>query len=132
MKTKTIKHILNFRASPSEIYKIFMNSDKHTKLLGRESLISNKIGGKFSIYGGYIDGINLELEQDKKIIQKWRAKEKGWPPNQYSKVSILIKSIPNGSQVEFTQFGVPETCYELFNRDWHTFYWNPMEKMFIG
>jgi len=130
MKTKTLTHTVIFKTTPHKIYEIFMDSDRHSGLLGRESIVGREVGDKISIYGNYIDGVNLELEPDKKIVQKWRAKEKGWSKDHFSKVTILIEPCREGSLVKFTQSGVPEECYEVFDRDWYVFYWDPMKEKF--
>ena len=75
IKTRTIEQTVVVNASPHEIYEILMDSEKHSKLVGSKCDISRQVGGKFSIYDGYIDGINIELVQDKKIVQDWRGEE---------------------------------------------------------
>ena len=61
MKTKTIRQSASFKTSPHEVYEMLMDSRKHTKFTGEKASISRKIGGKFSAYAGYIDGVNLDL-----------------------------------------------------------------------
>ena len=74
MKTKTISQtVIITSASPHELYEIFMDEKKHAKLVNSTAKISRKIGEGFEIYDGYIDGTNIELIQDKKIVQNWRG-----------------------------------------------------------
>ncbi|MBM2832567.1 MAG: YndB domain-containing protein, partial [Dehalococcoidia bacterium] len=59
-----------------------MDSRKHAKFTGDSATISREIGGKFTAYGDYAEGINLELVPDKKVVQSWRGSD--WPEGHYS------------------------------------------------
>jgi len=127
MKTKTIKHSITIKATAHEIYEALMDSRKHSKFSGSKAVISKKIGGRFTAYDGYIDGINLELIPDKKIVQSWRASD--WPQGHYSEVTYLLTEVENGTNLEFTQSGVPAQFYDDISQGWHDFYWKPMKEM---
>jgi len=47
-----------------------MDADKHSKLTGSEVTIDRNIGSEFSVYSGDIQGVNLELVPDHKIVQR--------------------------------------------------------------
>ena len=83
IKTKTIEQSVSIKASPQEVYEAFMDSKKHSKFTESKARISREIGGKFSIFEGDLEGKNLELIQDKKIVQSWRSNEEGWPKTHY-------------------------------------------------
>jgi activator of HSP90 ATPase len=89
MNTKTIRQSVTFRAMPHEVYEVIMNSKKHSELTGSQARIDNKVGGKFSIYDGDIEGVNLELVPDQKIVQSWRYSD--WPEGHYSTVTFALK-----------------------------------------
>jgi activator of HSP90 ATPase len=101
MKTKKIKQTVTFKSPPSEIYELLMESEKHSIITGAEAKISRKVGGKISAYEGYITGKNVELVEDKKIVQKWRASD--WPDGHYSEVTFELKKIKSGTKLIFTQ-----------------------------
>ncbi len=65
---KTIRQTVTFKASPHEVYEALMNSRRHAKFSGGKARLSRKVGGKFTAYDGYIEGTNLELAPDKKIV----------------------------------------------------------------
>jgi len=81
MKTRTIRQQVTFKASPHELYELLMDEKKHGQFTRSRTTISRKVGGKISSGDGYIDGINLELVPDKKIVQSWRASD--WPEGHY-------------------------------------------------
>ena len=125
-----IEQTIVLNATPHEIYEILMDSEKHSKLVDSKCDISRQVGGKFSIYDGYIDGTNIELVQDKKIVQDWRGEEDCWPKEHYSRLTIQLEETEGGTQLKLVQSGVPEECYEDFNQGWYDFYWEPLKKLF--
>ena len=127
MKTKTIRQSAKFKASPHEVYEALMDSRKHSKFTDGKASISRRIGGKFTAYDGYIEGINLELVSDKKIVQSWRGSD--WPEGHYSKATFMLRKVEGGTQLTFTQTEVPEDQYDSISQGWRDYYWKPMKKM---
>jgi len=127
MKTATIKQSATFKASPHEVYEALMDSRKHSKFTDSKANISRRIGGKFTAYDGYIEGVNLELVPDEKIVQSWRGSD--WPDGHYSKAIFALKKVEGGTRLTFTQTDVPEDQYESISQGWRDYYWKPMKKM---
>ncbi len=127
METRTIRQSLTFEATPHEVYEILMDSKKHAELVGAEAQISREAGGKFTVYGGEIEGVTLELVPDRKIVQSWRYSD--WPQGHYSRATFSMKEVPGGARLTFTQTGVPEEHYEDIRQGWHDYYWRPLKKM---
>lgn len=130
MDTKTIRQSVTFKAKPHEIYEVLMDVDKHSKLTGSEVTIDRNIGSEFSVYSGDIQGINLELVPDKKIVQSWRYSD--WPEGHYSKATFSLKEVPDGTRLTFTQTGVPDKFYEDIKQGWKDYYWEPMKMLWAN
>ena len=127
MKTKTIRQSVTFKTSPHVVYEMLMDSRKHAKFTGEKARISRKIGEKFTAYAGYINGVNLDLVPNKKIVQSWRGSD--WPEGHYSKVTFSLQRAKNGTRLTFRQSGVPEEHYKGINQGWRDHYWKPMREM---
>ena len=127
MKTKTLQQKVSFRASPTEVYEMLMDSGKHRSLSGMPAKISKKVGGRFTAWGSHITGFNLALLPGRKIVQAWRAT--GWWPDHYSIAIFDIKKIRGGSRLEFTQIGIPPHRYSGHYRGWIEAYWTPMKEI---
>ncbi len=127
MKTKTINQTVTFNATPHEVYEMLMDSKKHAELVGASARITKKVGAKFSIYDGEIEGENLELVPDKKIVQSWRYND--WPESHFSKATFLLEESGGGTKLTFTQTDVPENKYEDVAQGWHDYYWQPMKEI---
>lgn len=130
MKTKTIIQKIEFKASPHEIYEALMDEKKHAKFTGAKAKISREVGGKFEIYDAGINGKNIELIPDQKIVQDWHCETEGWPEGHYSRLTISLKKSTNGAMLEIIQTGVPEESYDDISSGWAEYYWEPMKKMF--
>jgi len=130
MKTKTVRQSVTFKTSPHVIYEMLMDSRKHAKFTGGKAGISRKVGGKFNACDGYIDGVNLELVPDKKIVQSWRGSD--WPEGHYSRVTYSLKKVENGTRLTFRQSGVPADHCKNIGQGWHDFYWKPMKEALAG
>jgi activator of HSP90 ATPase len=127
MDTKNIRQTASFKANPHEVYEALMDSKKHSKFSGGKASISRKVGGKISAYDGYIDGVNLDLVPDEKIVQTWRGSD--WPEGHYSTVTFKIEKTPTGSKLTFLHKGVPVEFYEDIKQGWIDWYWKPMKEM---
>lgn len=130
MRTKTIRQTINFKAKPLEVYEILMDEKKHAEITNSEVKMSRKVKGKFSTFGGYCNGYNIELVEGKKIIQAWHFDENEWPEEHFSICTFLFDKTPTGTKLIFSQKGVPVNKYEDIKNGWHEYYWIPI-KQFI-
>ncbi len=127
MKTKTIIQTVKIKAPAHDIYEAFMDSKKHAAFTGAGAKISRKIGGSFSVFDGYSSGKNIELIEDKKIVQSWRAED--WPEDQISKITITLKEAKGITSLGFKQTGVPESFFNDISQGWKEYYWGPLKRM---
>ena len=85
---KTIRQNATIRgATPHDIYETIMDSKKHTKLSGSRTTVSRRVGGAFKV-GHDLEGKNLKLTKDKRIVQSWRAND--WPKGHYSRATFAL------------------------------------------
>jgi activator of HSP90 ATPase len=130
METKTIRQTVTFKASPHEVYEALMDPKKHAEFTGGEAKISRKVGGKFTVFDGYAEGTNVELEPDQKIVQTWRAED--WPAGHYSTATFTFTKAAAGTKLVFNQSGVPADEYDDVAQGWKDYYWKPMKEMLDG
>jgi uncharacterized protein YndB with AHSA1/START domain len=123
METNTIQQTVTFKASPMDVYDMLMDSAKHQSLSGEQAHISPDVGGTFTAWGSHISGFNLALKPGEKIVQAWRAKD--WWPDHYSIAIFDITPVDGGSELRFTQIGVPPHRYAGHYRGWIDTYWTP-------
>lgn len=127
-KRITQKILLN--ATPHEIYEIFMDSKKHSELTESVAKISRKVGGKYSVWEGAISGKNIELIEDKKIVQTWKSDGEDWKKGHYSTITFTFEPTDYGTEINFTHDQIPESAFENVKKGWNTYYWEPLKEMF--
>ena len=127
METKDIRQTVTFKAGAHAVYELLMDAKKHSKLAaGDEVKISRKVGGKFNV-GGYIEGVNIELAPDEKIVQSWRYDD--WPAGHFSKATFSFKEEGGKTKMVFTQKDVPMQFYEDIKQGWIDYYWTPKKEL---
>ncbi len=127
---KTVRQKVTLKASPKKIYALLMDADKHSALIGAPVALESVVGGKLSAWDGAIKGINVELTPGKRIVQMWRSED--WPEGHYSTATFELQPIDGGTQLVFTQTGVPASMYDDIVNGWKSFYWQPMKAALKG
>jgi activator of HSP90 ATPase len=130
MKTKNVHQSVTLKANPKEVYHVLMNSGLHSEIVGSRAVIGSKAGSTFSVWDGGINGYNLALEPNKKIVQAWRAKE--WPKGHYSVAVFELEKTDEGTKLVFDQYGVPDDDYKNITDGWKNYYWAPLKSKFKG
>ena len=127
MKTKNIRQSITIKASPKDVYEAFMDSKEHSMITRARAKISKHIGGHFSAFEGWAQGEIIDLIPDKRIVLTWHADDDGWPKDHYSKITITLHKIKEGTRLTFFQSKIPMTDYKDIKEGWHEHYWNPMK-----
>jgi activator of HSP90 ATPase len=125
MKTITQKIVLN--GSAHEIYEMLMDSDKHAEFTGQEAKISREVGGKIEAFDGWVQGKNLELIPDKKIVQKWRGKD--WEKDVWSKVTFVLNEKESKTELSLKHEDIPDDKVNSVDKGWREHYWDKIEKI---
>jgi activator of HSP90 ATPase len=128
MKTKNVHQTVTLKADPKDVYHALMNSDIQSKITGSKAVIGSKTGSPFSVWDGGINGFNLALDKNKKIVQAWRAEE--WPKGHYSVAVFDLEKTESGTKLVFDQYGVPDDDCKNISDGWKSYYWNSMKSMF--
>jgi activator of HSP90 ATPase len=126
--TTTIRQTVIFKASPLEVYEMIMDSKKHESLSGERAIVSREVGGAFTVWGAHLSGFNLVLRPGEKIVQAWRAHD--WWADHYSTATFELRDVLGGTELRFTQIGVPPHRFDGHSRGWIETYWRPMQDLF--
>src|SRR5215467_16376626 len=125
--TPVIKQSVTLPASPSALFKTFLNAKLHTAMTGMPANISGKAGAKWRAFGGQIWGRNLLIVPNKLIVQSWRSKHfpKGDPD------SILVLAFSGTEQlgrIDLVHVNVSRRDHKGVREGWPKFYWKPWRK----
>jgi activator of HSP90 ATPase len=128
----------SFKATRRQIYEALTDAKKFDQIAhlseamrsmavgAKPAVISNEVGGAFSLFGGYVDGRHLELVPNERIVQAWRSE--GWKAGEYSIVRFALADDTSGTKIVFDHRGFPQGQAEHLAEGWRSNYWEPLEK----
>jgi activator of HSP90 ATPase len=128
LDSSTIHQEVDFTASPQRVYEALLDSKQFTAFSGPPATIDRRVGGEFSLFGGRILGVNVELVPNERIVQAWRPAM--WPAGVYSLVRFELQPRGTGTHLVFDQTGFPAATREHLVTGWDTNYWAPLKKYF--
>jgi len=88
--------------------------------------ISTEVGGAFTLFGGYITGLQIELVRNERLVQVWRAAS--WGPGDFSVVKFVLSDSGAGTQLTFDHRGFPPGRGAVLASGWFGHYWEPLKK----
>jgi activator of HSP90 ATPase len=88
------------------------------------SHIGRRPGAGFSLFGGYVTGLQVELVHDQRIVQVWRAGS--WNPGEYSLAGFVLADQGSGCRLVFDHRGFPPSEAQHLADGWHDNYWQPL------
>lgn len=115
-----------YKTTPERLYTILMDSEQFTKATGAHAKIDACAGGSFSLFSGEIEGMTVELVENKRIVQAWRANT--WNAGEYSIVRFVFKDDGEQSLLVFDHVGFPEEYEEELKGGWEEHYWSRLKK----
>jgi len=118
-----------FKSKPSLLYKAWLDSKMHSDMIGAKANCSNIEGNSFTSLDGYIEGKNIELLENKMIIQSWRTVEFD-ENDEDSLLSIeLIEKEDGNTELILTHTNIPEGQTQ-YKQGWIDNYFIPMKEYF--
>ncbi|GAB4843770.1 hypothetical protein Ancab_013735 [Ancistrocladus abbreviatus] len=133
---KTIRLTEKFSCRAVDIYEILMDENRWKGFTQSNARISREVGGEFSIFDGSVTGRNVDLQQGKLIVQKWRFGS--WPDGIYSTVRLTFdEPEPGVTHIKLVQTDVPEedrygneTVVENTERGWRDLIFHKIRAIF--
>jgi activator of HSP90 ATPase len=127
--TRTSLHDeITLKTSPQRIYELLLNSKQFSALTGAPAEIDPQAGGAFSTFGKLIEGRNIELVPNQRIVQAWRPA--AWEPGLYSIVRFELKPQNSETTIVLDHTGFPEGDFAHLEWGWNSHYWQPLKKSF--
>jgi activator of HSP90 ATPase len=121
-----IEQHVRFATPPQNLYEMYVDSKKHSQSTGAPAKILAKAGGKFTAFGGQLEGKTLFLARGKQIVQVWRASH--WKKEDWSILILDFRKVAGGAQLHLAHIGVPEYDQQGVREGWPKYYWRPWKK----
>jgi activator of HSP90 ATPase len=126
-KITSLHQEIDLKAEPHRVYTILLDSKQFAAFTGgRAATIDPTPGGAFKMFGGMIEGRNVELVPDVRIVQAWRPAS--WDAGVYSIAEFQLKAQAGGTKLILDHKGFPEGDFAHLDPGWHMQYWEPLVK----
>jgi activator of HSP90 ATPase len=113
-------------AAPERIFNVLLDSKQFAAFTGMPATIDPTSGGAFNTFGGLIEGRNVELIPNRRIVQAWRPTS--WDPGVYSIVHFELQAANGGTALVLDHTGFPEGDFDHLDSGWYMRYWDPLKK----
>ncbi len=117
---------VTLQASRQRIYEAILDSKQFSAFSGLPANIDPKPGGAFTMFGGLIEGRNIELAPSTCIVQAWRPSH--WEPCVYSIVRFDLKPQDAATLVVLNHSSFPAGDYDHLYSGWTEHYFDPLKK----
>jgi activator of HSP90 ATPase len=122
----SIHQEVDFKTTPSRIYEVLLDAKQFSAFTKDTAEIQPQPGGAFKLFGGRIEGRNIELVPNQRIVQAWRPAD--WPAGVYSVVKFELVARGSGARIILDHTGFTEDKWRGLNEGWPIRYWDPLRK----
>ncbi|OWA54256.1 Activator of 90 kDa heat shock protein ATPase-like protein 1 [Hypsibius exemplaris] len=117
-----------FHCTAEDIYRAFTLKEMVQAFTRSNVVLEAEKGGKFSLFNGMVEGSFVELEKNKKIVQRWRFTS--WPAAHYSLVTLRFDQTESGTMITMDQTGIPSNDFIRTKDGWKRYYWDSLKVTF--
>eukprot|EP01118_Nematostelium_gracile_P010469 TRINITY_DN360_c0_g1_i1.p1 TRINITY_DN360_c0_g1~~TRINITY_DN360_c0_g1_i1.p1 ORF type:complete len:347 (-),score=90.34 TRINITY_DN360_c0_g1_i1:4-1044(-) len=117
-----------FMCRPVDLFEALIDVNRVRAYAGGDAQVSRDKGGAFFLFGGSVQGQNIEIEYPKRIVQKWRFST--WPEGLFSTVTIVLEEKDGKTICKLTQAGVPSEDKERTEKGWSENFWKRIKGIF--
>jgi len=109
-------------APPEDLYRALVTPATIQLWTGEPAEMSEEAGTEFSLWSDSISGMNLEIEENKKIVQEWYFGEQ----EAASIVTIILHPNKKGTDVELKHTNIPDEAYDDIVEGWNEAYFGAL------
>lgn len=121
VNTVTLTETYEFTTSADQLYLAFVDPQRVAAFTrAPPTTFEPKEGGKFSLFGGNVEGVFKVLEKDSKIVQDWRLAD--WPKGHFSTLTLVFDQGTDSTNLRLTWNGVPVGQEEVTKRNFGEYY----------
>jgi activator of HSP90 ATPase len=124
---KNYKRYFTLTAEPKDVYNALTNQRMLEIWTGESAQMEAVPNTEFSLWDGSISGINLEFEENKKIVQQWFFEGQ----EEASIVTFLIHPHKKGTSVELNHINIPDEAFDNISEGWEEDYFGALQELFI-
>ena len=131
----SIHHEAVIKASPGQIYEYLTSGEIFAEATEMPAQVSDREGEPFSLFGGRVEGRQIELVPGERVVQAWRfgsAHPDAWEPGLYSIVRFTLRPEGNATRFVIDHNGIPPEWRDHIRSGYPDFYESPLTRYFGG
>jgi uncharacterized protein YndB with AHSA1/START domain len=116
-------------ASVERVFRAWLDAEEHARMTGSPATSEPFVGGRFTAWDGYIEGVHVAIDQNRRIVQTWRSSD--FPEDhESSRLEVVFEGAADGTLVTVHHSQLPEGQGAGFEAGWRDYYFNPMKRYF--
>ena len=122
-------------ATPQAVYEVLTDGQKFAAATGMPAQLSDREGEAFTLFGGRVEGRQIELVPGQRIVQAWRfgaTHPSEWDAGVYSVVRFTLSGQQDGTRFIIDHAGVPPEWHDHISTGYPSFYQQPLERYFAA
>jgi activator of HSP90 ATPase len=116
-------------AAPEQVYAVLTDGAKFAAATGMPAQLSDREGEAFTLFGGRVEGRQIELVPGRRVVQAWRfgaAHPEPWDAGVYSVVRFALTSQGDATKFVIDHEGVPPEAEQRIATAYPSFYQGPL------
>jgi activator of HSP90 ATPase len=122
-------------AAPEQVYAVLTDGEKFAAATGMPAQLSDREGEAFTLFGGRVEGRQVELVPGRRVVQAWRfggAHPETWDAGVYSVVRFTLTPEGNATKFVIDHDGIPPHAEERIATGYPAFYQSPLAEYFAA
>ena len=123
---KTFKKTFIIHAELTDVYSALTNPVTIELWSGYPAVMGSEAGSEFSLWEGDISGKNIEIIENKKLMQEWYFGDQ----KESSIVTIYLIRDFGSTQVTVEHINIPDDDFDNIAEGWREYYMAAIERFF--
>ncbi|MGH2913485.1 MAG: SRPBCC domain-containing protein [Solirubrobacteraceae bacterium] len=122
-------------ATPAQVYAVLTDGVKFAAATGMPARVRDREGEQFALFGGRVEGRQIELVPGERVVQAWRfggEHPDTWDAGVYSVVRFTLKPEGKATKLVIDHHGIPSEWQDHIASGYPTFYADPIARHFAA
>lgn len=121
---KTIRQTYSIKAPIERVWQALVDPKEIEGWGAGPAEMDDKVGTLFKLWGGDVHGKNVEVIEDKRLVQEWYGGD--WP--EPSKVTISLQADGDDTVLNLVHEDIPDKEAGSIDDGWNRYYFGEMKK----
>ena len=123
------------KVSPAQVYEFLTNGAVFAAATEMPAQMSDREGEPFSLFGGRVEGRQIELVPGQRVVQAWRfgsTHPDEWEPGVYSVIRFTMHAEGDATRFVIDHEAIPPQWEDHIQSGYSAFYQDPLTRHYGG